>query len=239
LLGGATAWPLAARAQQAERMRRIGVLMSLAVDDTEGQARMAAFLQALQQLSWIDGRNVRIDLRWADGDSERARTYAAELVGLKPDVILANTSLTLMPLKRETDTIPIVFTLIYDPVGAGFVGSLAHPGGNITGFTLGEFSLGGKMMEVLKEVATQVSHVAVILHPSLPPHVAIWRGIEMAAPSFGMRLTAIHVKVPAEIEPAIKAFAGAPNKGLIVLPSHRCGRQAQQSRTRQDARGSH
>ena len=170
-------------------------------------------------MGWTDGRNVRIDYRWAAGDPERARTYAAELVRLKPDVILANTALALLPLKRETGTIPIVFTLIYDPVGSGFVASLAHPGGNITGFTLGDFSLGGKMLQVLREVAPQVSRVAVILNPNQPPHVAIWRAIEAVAPSFRVHLTASAVKDSAEIEPVIKAFAGEPNGGLVVLPS--------------------
>jgi putative ABC transport system substrate-binding protein len=215
---GIAAAPFAARAQQ-PAIPVIGALMTTAADDPESKARIAAFLQGLRELGWTDGRNVRIDVRWAAGDPERARTYAAELVRLKPNVILANTALALLPLKRETGTIPIVFTLIYDPVGSGFVASLAQPGGNITGFTLGEFSLGGKMIQVLQEVAPQVSRVAVILNPNQPPHVAIWRAIEAAAPSLKVHLTAGHVKDSAEIEPVIKAFAGAANGGLVVLPS--------------------
>jgi putative ABC transport system substrate-binding protein len=215
---GIAAAPFAARGQQ-PAIPVIGALMTTAADDPESKARIAAFLQGLRELGWTDGRNVRIDYRWAAGDPERARTYAAELVRLKPDVILANTALALLPLKRETGTIPIVFTLIYDPVGSGFVPNLAHPGGNITGFTLGEFSLGGKMIQVLQEVAPQVSRVAVILNPNQPPHVAIWRAIEAVAPSLRVHLTASHVKDSAEIEPVIKAFAGEPNGGLVVLPS--------------------
>jgi ABC-type uncharacterized transport system substrate-binding protein len=216
--GSLLAAPHAAEAQQAA-IPVIGALLTTAADDAESQARIAAFLQGLQELGWTDGRNVRIDYRWAAGDPERARTYAAELVRLKPDVILANTALALMPLKRETGTIPIVFTLIYDPVGSGFVANLARPGGNITGFTLGDFSLGGKMLQVLKEIAPKVSRVAVIFNPNQPPHVAIWRSIEVAAPSFGVPLTASAVRDSAEIEPVIKAFAREQNGGLVVLPS--------------------
>ncbi len=214
----AVGWPFAARAQQPS-IPVIGALLMTGADDPESKARVAAFLQGLHELGWTDGRNMRIDYRWAAGDPERARAYAAELVRMKPDVILANTALALLPLKQETGTIPIVFTLIYDPVGSGFVASLARPGGNITGFTLGDFSLGGKMLQVLKEVAPQVSRVAVILNPNQPPHVAIWRAIEAAAPSFRVHLTASAVRDAAEIEPVIKAFAGEPNGGLIVLPS--------------------
>jgi ABC-type uncharacterized transport system substrate-binding protein len=147
------------------------------------------------------------------------RTYAAALVALKPDVILVNNALALLPLQRATSTIPIVFTSIYDPVGSGFVASLARPGGNITGFTLGEFSLGGKMLEVLKELAPRVGRVGVMLNPDQPPHVAMWRAIEAIGPSSGVRLVASQVKDPAEIEPAIRAIAEEPNGGLVVLPS--------------------
>ena len=210
--------PRSAKAQRTA-MPVIGALMATAADDSESKARAEAFAQGLQAAGWVDGRNVRIDYRWAAGDPERARRYAAELVRLKPDVILVNTALALLPLKRETSTIPLVFTLIYDPVGSGFVTNLAHPGGNITGFTLGEFSLGGKMLQVLKEVAPQVSRVAVIRNPNQPPNVAMWRAIEAVAPSLGVRLTAGDVRDATEIEPVIKAFAGGSNGGLVVLPS--------------------
>jgi putative ABC transport system substrate-binding protein len=218
LLGGAAAaWPRAARAQKTDRMRRIGVLQSINESDPEGQHRVAAFVQGLQKLGWTEGANLVIDYRWGN-TADRLRRYAAELVGLKPDVIWTTGALGLLPLKRQTATIPIVFTLIYDPVGSGFVESLSHPGGNITGFTLGEFSMGGKTLEALKEVAPQVSRVAVMLNLDQPPHVAMWRAIETVAPSFGVRLTAADAQDPAEIERAIEAFAREPNGGLIVLP---------------------
>src|SRR5262249_13348156 len=168
LLGGAAAWPLTARAQQGERVRRIGVLQSVNENDPEGQRRVVPFVQGLGQLGWTEGKNASIEYRWGS-DSERFRRYAAELISLQPDVIWTTSSLSLLPLKRATSTIPIVFTLIYDPVGSGFVASLARPGGNITGFTLGEFSVGGKLLEVLKEVAPQVSRVAVVLNLDQPP----------------------------------------------------------------------
>ena len=168
LLGGAAAaWPLAARAQQGERMRRIGVLMSLAADDPEGQARIAAFLQALQQLGWTDGRNVRIDTRWAAGDADRIRRYAAELVALAPDVILASGASTVGPLLQATRTVPIVFAQVADPVGAGFVDSLARPGGNATGFITFEYGISGKWLELLKEIAPGVTRVAVLRDPAI------------------------------------------------------------------------
>jgi ABC-type uncharacterized transport system substrate-binding protein len=216
--GAAAAWPLAARAQQSERVRRIGVLQAIDESDPEGQRRKAAFVRGLQKLGWTEGANLVIDYRWGGSNSERIRLYTAELVGLKPDVIWTSGALALLPLKRATRTIPIIFTLVYDPVGSGFVASLAQPGGNITGFTLGEFSMGGKMLEVLKEVAPQVSRVAVILNLDQPPHVAMWRTIEAMAPSFGVRLAATDVQSSAEIERAIEVFAREPNGGLVVLP---------------------
>jgi ABC-type uncharacterized transport system substrate-binding protein len=218
LLGGAAAaWPRAARAQKTDRMRRIGVLQAINESDPEGQRRVAAFEQGLQKLGWTAGASLVIDYRWGN-TADRLRRYAAELVGLKPDVIWTSGALGLLPLKRQTQTIPIVFTLIFDPVGSGFVESLSHPGGNITGFTLGEFSMGGNTLEALKEVAPQVSRVAVMLNLDQPPHVAMWRAIETAAPSFGVRLTAADAQDPAQIERAIEAFAREPNGGLIVLP---------------------
>jgi putative tryptophan/tyrosine transport system substrate-binding protein len=219
LIGGAvTAWPLVARAQQPERMRRIGVLQYINESDPELQRRVAVFVQGLQKLGWREGANLVIDYRYGADDFEQMRRDAAELVGLKPDVIWTSGGLGLLSLKRATHSIPIVFTTVYDPVGSGYVASLARPGGNVTGFTLGEFSLGGKMLEVLKEVVPQVSRVAVILNLEQPPHVAMWRAVEAMAQSFGVSLTATDVQDPAEIERAIEAFAREPNGGLIVLP---------------------
>jgi putative ABC transport system substrate-binding protein len=216
LLGGAAAWPLAARAQQ---MRRIGILLASDENDAEWQRRTAVLVKDLQNLGWKEGDNLVIDFRSAGNNSERIRLYATELVGLKPDVIWTSGGLTLLSLKRATRTIPIVFTTVYDPVGSGYVASLAQPGGNITGFTLGEFSMGGKMLEVLKEVAPQVGRVAVILNLEQPSQVAMWRAIEPMAASSGVRLTATDVQDSADIGSAIEAFAREPNGGLIVLPN--------------------
>ena len=219
LLGSAAAaWPLAARAQQGERIRRIGVLQAISESDPEAHLRKAAFVGGLQKLGWTEGTHVTIDYRWAGADADRIRLYATEIAGMHPDVIWTSGALPLLPLKRATRTVPIVFTQVYDPVGSGFVASLTRPGGNITGFTLGEFSMGGKILEVLKEVAPQVNRVAVILNLEQPPHVAMWRSIEATAPSFGVRLTPADVQGPAEIERAMEAFAREPNGGLIVLP---------------------
>ncbi len=170
--GAAAAWPLAARAQQGERARRIGVLMNLAADDAEGQARIAAFLQGLQQLGWTDGGNVRLDYRWAAGDTGRFQRYAEELLALAPDVILASASPSVQALQRATRTVPIVFVQVTDPVGAGFVQSLVRPGGNTTGFMQFEFGLSGKWLELLKQVAPDVTRAAVLRSSarSLPPN---------------------------------------------------------------------
>jgi ABC-type uncharacterized transport system substrate-binding protein len=219
VLGGAAAWPLAARAQQAERMRRIGVLLPWETGDPESQHRVAAFVQSLQQLGWTEGANLRIEYRWPGADPPRIRRHAAELAALNPDLILTSTALALLPLQQQTSVIPIVFTHIYDPVDTGFVASLNRPGGNVTGFALGEFSLGGKMLDVLKEVAPQLGRVAVVLNPDQSPQVALWRAIESAAPALGVRLTAIDGHEAAKIERAIEAFAREPNGGLVVLPS--------------------
>ena len=219
LAGAAAAWPLAARAQPAADVRRIGVLSPFAESDPEVQANVTAFRQSLQKLGWTEGRNLRIDYRWGSADAERIRAQAIELVGLKPDVILVSTALALQPLQRETRSIPIVFTQITDPVGSGFVASLANPGGNITGFTPAEFSMFGKSLEVLKEAAPQVTRVAVILNPEQKPQAGMWRAIEAAAPSFGVRLTAAGVRNSGEIERAVDSFAREPNGGLIVLPN--------------------
>ena len=220
LLGGAAAvWPLAARAQQVDRVRRIGVLMGADEGDPEAQRYIKAFLLRLQELGWVHGRNVQIDYRWGGADSDRIRTYAGELVGLKPDVILAQTSLVMPPLQRETRTIPIVFMQINDPVESGMVASMAHPGGNITGFTSFELTVGGKWLEMLKEIAPSVTRVAVILNPVQSPQVAILRAIEAVAPSVGVPVTVAGVQDAAGIERAVSAFARESNGGLIVLPN--------------------
>ena len=220
LLGGAAAaWPLAAHSQQAERMRRIAVLMSLAADDSEAARRLTAFVQGLQQLGWTDGRNVRIEYRWGAGDPERIRKYAAELVALAPDVILSVAAATIGPLLQTTRTVPIVFVNVSDPVGAGFVDSLARPGGNATGFALFESAVSGKWLELLKEIAPQVTRVAVVRDAALAIGMAQWGALQSAAPSFGVELTPVGVHDVGEIERALTAFARAPNSGLVVTAS--------------------
>jgi putative ABC transport system substrate-binding protein len=220
LLGGAAAaWPLAARAQQPERVRRIGVLMGLAENDPEGQARVAAFRQGLEQLRWTDGRNARIDYRWAAGEGSRAVTYAAELVALSPDVIFAGAVSALAPLQSATKTIPIVFAQVSDPVGGGFVVSLARPGGNITGFTQYEYTTGVKWLELLKEIAPGVARVAFLYDPANPTSAGFLRTIEPGTPSLGVQVSTYAVRETAEFERAIDAFAAEPNGGLIILPS--------------------
>jgi ABC-type uncharacterized transport system substrate-binding protein len=220
LLGGAAAaWPLPARAQPAERMRRIGVLMAAAESDPEGQRYIKAFLQELRKLGWEHGRNAEIELRWGASDVDRIQTYAAELVKLKPDVILGQTALVVAPLQRETHSIPIVFTQINDPLESGFVPSLARPSGNITGFTPAESSIAGKWLELLKEVAPDVTQAAVILNPVQSPQIAMWRVIEAVAASFGVRVAAAAVREAADVERAISAFKPDSNGGLVVLPN--------------------
>jgi ABC-type uncharacterized transport system substrate-binding protein len=213
----AVGWPLVARAQQPERMRRIGVLMNLAADDPEGQARSAAFLQALQQLGWSDGRNVRIDYRWAAGDAGHFQRYAEELLALAPDVILASATPSVQALQQATRTVPIVFAIVADPVGAGFVDSLARPGGNVTGFTPFEFAFGAKWLELLKEIAPHLTRVAVLRDFTIGP--AQLSAIQAVAPSFGVELSPVGVRDAGEIERTIAAFARSSNGGLIVTAS--------------------
>jgi putative ABC transport system substrate-binding protein len=222
LLGGAAvAWPRAARAQQADRMRRVGVLESRAADDPEGKARLAVFAQELQELGWTDGRNIRIDYRWAaTGDAGRYRAYAAELVALAPDVILASASVSVAALQQTTRTVPIVFVNVIDPVGAGFVASLARPGGNSTGFTLFEYSLSGKWLELFKEIAPNLTRIAILRDPAISAGIGQFAVIQaMAPPSFGLELSPIDERDAGEIERDIAAFARAPNGGLIVTAS--------------------
>jgi ABC-type uncharacterized transport system substrate-binding protein len=220
LLGGAAAaWPLAARAQQGERVPRIGVLINLAADDPESEARLAAFVKGLQELSWADGRNVRIETRWGGADADRVRRYAAELVALAPDVILASGGSTVGPLQQATRTVPIVFVNVTDPVGAGFVASLARPRGNATGFTYFEFGIGGKWLELLKEIAPRVMRAVVLRDPATTTGVGQFAAIQSVAPSFGVELSPIGVRNAGEVEQAITAFARSSNEGLIVTAS--------------------
>ena len=220
LLGGATAaWPMAARAQQRERMRRIGVLLNLAADDPEAQARLAAFHQGLQELGWTVGRNVRIDYRWGAGDTDRLRRDATELVALAPDVILASAGLTVRALQQATRNVPIVFAQVIDAVGAGFVASLARPGGNTTGFTLFEYGISGKWLELLKQIAPGVTRAAVLRDPTNPTVIGQFGAIQSVAPSLGMELSPVGVRDPDEIERAITAFARGANDGMVVLSS--------------------
>ena len=220
LLGGAAAaWPLAARAQQPERMRRIGVLLSAAADDPEGQARITAFVQELQRLGWTDGRNVLIDVRWAAGKADDTRKYATELVALAPDVILASGGSVVGALLQLTRTVPIVFTQTTDPVGAGFVDSLARPGGNVTGFTNFEFGISGKWLELLKEIAPGVTRGAVLRDPAIAAGSGQLGALQGAAPSFGVELRPVDVRDAGEIERAVAAFARGSNGGLVVLTS--------------------
>jgi putative tryptophan/tyrosine transport system substrate-binding protein len=216
-IGGAmVAWPFAARAQQGERMRRIGVLTTFAEDDAEGVARNAAFLQALAQLGWTDGRNVRMEYRRGASDPDRIREYAAELAALAPDVILATGNATLAPLLQATRTVPIVFAAVADPVGAGFVDSLARPGGNATGFILFEYGISGKWLELLKEIAPGLKRAAVLRDPAIASGTGQFGAIQSVAPSFGVELSPFNVRDAAEIERAVTAFARSPNGGLIV-----------------------
>ena len=219
LLGGAAAaWPLTARAQQGDRMRRIGVLMPLAADDPEAKARLAAFAQGLRELGWAIGRNVEIDTRWASNAAE-IRRQAAELVALTPDVILAAGGTVVGTLLQATRTVPIVFTQTPDPVGAGFVANLARPGGNATGFTLFEFGISVKWLELLREIAPRVTRAAALRDPTLGFALGELGAIQGVAPSFGVEVSPIDVRDAPEIERAVTAFARQPNSGLIVLSS--------------------
>ena len=220
LIGGAAAaWPLVARAQSAERVRRVGVLMSLSRDDPDGQARDAAFLQGLRQLGWTDGRNIQIDHRWAGGDAENMRKYAAELVALAPDAILASGTVTVTPLMQATRAIPIVFAQVVDPVGAGFVDSLARPGRNATGFTLFEYGISGKWLELLKEIAPRITRAAIIRDADISTGTGQFGAMQSVAPSFGMEVSPINMRDAEEIERAVTAFARTSNGGLVVTTS--------------------
>jgi putative tryptophan/tyrosine transport system substrate-binding protein len=219
LIGSATAaWPLVARARDPSGSRRVGVLMNLAADDPVGQARLAAFLQALRQLGWTDGGNSRIDVRWPGSDLERARKYASELVALAPDVLLASTSAMVTTLQQATRNVPIVFVVVIDPVGVGIVASLARPGGNVTGFIVFEYALAAKWLQLLKEVAPSVARAAVLRDPNTAAGIGQFAAIQTVGSS-GMELGAIDLRDADEIERAVASFARVPNGGLIVTAS--------------------
>jgi putative ABC transport system substrate-binding protein len=217
-LGSAAAWPLAGRAQPAERVRRVGVLMPYDENDPVVKPRVSAFTQALADLGWTDGRNVRMDVRWAGGDINRMRAHAQELVGLRPDIILAGSTPTTAALQRETRTIPIVFANVADPVASGIVASLNRPGGNITGFGLFEASLGGKCLELLSEIAPGLNRVAIMFNPDTPPASLYVPSLETAARSLKVVPFMVRVHSDAEIETAIIALGREPGGGLVVMP---------------------
>src|SRR5262245_24689616 len=218
-LVGVAAWPLAARAQQGDRMRRVATLSPLTVDDPDGKAPIATFVRTLQQLGWTEDRNVRIDYRWGAGNPDTIRKFAAELVALAPDVILSTGSATVGPLLQVTRAVPIVFVLVPDPVGAGYVDSLSQPGGNATGFTAFEYGISGKWLELLKEIAPGVTRVAVIRDASLTSGTGQFAAIQSAAPTFRVELRPINVGDAQGIERAVSTFAREPNGGLIVTAS--------------------
>jgi putative ABC transport system substrate-binding protein len=219
LFVGATTWPFVARAQQGEQVRRIGMLLAITADDPESKARLAAFTQGLQQLGWTIDQNVRVDYRWAGADADKMRKYAADLIALAPDVIVTQSSTAVAPLLQATRTIPIVFTIVADPVGAGYIDSLARPGGNATGFTVFEYAMGGKWLELLKEIAPSVTRAAVLRESAIAAGPAQFGAIQAIAPSLGVELRPVDTRDAGEIERAITAFAGTPNGGLIVTGS--------------------
>jgi putative ABC transport system substrate-binding protein len=224
-LGGAAVWPLVANAQQSDRMRRIGVLMAASSDDPEYQARIGALEQGLARLGWSEGSNARIDTRWATTNADDIRRHAAELVALAPDVLVAGTgTTTVVPLLQATRTVPIVFVIVIDPVGAGFVASLAHPGGNATGLLMFEYGLSGKWPELLKQIAPSVTRVAVLRDPAIASGIGQFGAIQSAAPSLGMEASPINVRDAGEIERDVAAFAHSPNGGLIVTASPEASR---------------
>jgi len=218
LLGGAAAaWPLAARAQQARKVPLVGVLIPFEKGDDEGERRQNAFQNGLEQFGWRNGQNIRIENRWVGSNRDRIRDAAVELAGLKPNVILASSALTLAPLQQQTSTIPIVFTNIADPVSSGFVTSLAHPGGNITGFSPAEFSIYGKLLGILKEAVPNLTRVAVVMNPEQAPQAGMLRAIEAAAPTLGVKTSSFSVRDP--LDRNLASFAHEGHGGLIVLPN--------------------
>jgi putative tryptophan/tyrosine transport system substrate-binding protein len=218
LLAGAAAWPLTARAKEAERMRRIGVLMGYPEGDPQAQANVTSLLRGLQDLGWIEGRNVQIDCRWAGGDPDMALTFARELIAMMPDVLVPSTNQVTRILQQQTRTIPIVFAFVGDPVGSGFAASLARPGKNITGFANFENSIGGKWVELLKEIAPEAERVGFVFNPDAAPNVGFFHAAEAAAPSLGIKLAALAVRDAADIGRDITAFACEGDAGLVVAP---------------------
>src|SRR5262245_24970896 len=218
IAGSAVTWPLTAGAQQPEQMRRVGILMNRAASDAEGQARIATFKQALEQLGWNEGRNIRIDIRWGEDKNELERKYAAELVALAPDVILASGTIGVMALQALSHTLPIVFAAVGDPVGAGFVESMAHPGGNATGFMLYEYSFGGKLLELLRQIAPGLARVAVLRNPTNPSQLATFGAVQGAAQVLGVEASPVDMRDAGAIERGVAAFARSPNGGLIIMP---------------------
>jgi ABC-type uncharacterized transport system substrate-binding protein len=217
--GAAAAWPMAARAQQGEQMRRIGVLSAPGPDDAEMQARTGAFAKRLQELGWTVGSNLQIDYRWSYGNAERLRAHAAELIALAPDAVLATSGVSIMPLVQASRNVPIVFAQTIDPVGLGVVDSLSHPGGNITGFTQFEYGVVGKWLELLKQIAPAVSRAAVLRDPFDPAGIGQWAAMQSVAPVFGIELNVINVREVDAIESGVKKIATAPNAGLLITAS--------------------
>jgi len=215
---GAVAWSLAARAQRSAEIRRIGVLMGLPQNDPEGQARIAAFRQGLQDLKWAEGSNIRVDIRWGMGDAATVRANAAELVSLAPDVIVGSNTPPARALKQATQTIPIVFVGVSDPIGDGLVTNLSKPGGNITGFSSFDAVMAGKWLQILKEIVPSLTRVVVVFNPDTAPHSIFWPALETAAPSVGVKLVRATVHDKEGIESAIAALAGDPTAGLVIMP---------------------
>ncbi len=216
-LASAAAWAALTHAQEGKSGRRVGVLMDRAATDTRPQAYLAAFTQGLHQLGWAEGQNLRLDVRWSAGDAELARIYAAQLIGLMPDVVVASTTNNLIVVRQATATIPVVFVAVSDPVAQGFVASMSRPGGNITGFSNYEFSIGGKWLGLLKEMAPDLARVAVMFNPDTsPPSKFLMQAVEAAASQLGLQSTALLVRATADIEPALQNFARQPNGGLLL-----------------------
>jgi putative tryptophan/tyrosine transport system substrate-binding protein len=218
LVGGAAAWPITARAQPAERVRQLGVLMGMQQSDPEAGPRVAAFERRLQELGWTAGRNVRIDYRWSSENSEKLRAQAAELIALAPELIVADGTAALTTIRPLARGLPLVFLRVSDPVGAGFIDSLARPGGSITGITNFEYMMGGKWLELLKQIAPRIARATALVYPGMSAHAGLWETIKVAAPTLGLEVNAVTVRTGSEIESAITAAAQQPDHGIVLLP---------------------